>query len=854
MNPGSQPFPRAPRLAEARQPDGMDNRLAPGVSTYHVGLRRGLVIGMVAGLSLVVGAPAGTAAGRLVDVVVTLEAPPLARAVASSRVLTTAAKQRRLDLRTASSTSYLASLEDAQGRVASRIKRAIPGARIRWRYSVVLNGFAVTIPASARTRLASIPGVALVYGNVRYSSLLDRSPQVISAPAIWGPSFTSAGNGMKIGVIDDGVDQRHPFFSAQGFAMPAGFPKGQTAFTTAKVIAARAFPPRSPGHAAASRPFDAEYSQHATHVAGIAGGDRLASAAGRSNVSGVAPSAYIGNYKVLTIPTDANVGLDGNAPEIVAGIEAAVRDGMDVINLSLGEPEIEQRRDLVVQAINAAADAGVIPTIAAGNDFSEFGRGSVGSPGSAPKAITAAAVTKARRIADFSSSGPTPLSHQMKPDLSAPGVSILSSIPAPDLWANFSGTSMAAPHVAGAAAVLRQRHPGWTVAQVKSALVLTAEPVYSDAANTTEVPTTRQGGGIINLVRADNPLVFGQPTSISFGFVQPGQSPTRSVQLTDAGGGGGQWSVSIRHQVAGVASVSAPAAVTVPGRLDLTATPAGTTQGEVTGFVVLTRGTETRRLPFWLRANAPALGRAARSTLRRTGTFSGNTRGRRALVDSYRYPDNPLGAGVRTVLRGPEHVFRLTLARAVENFGVAILSRDAGAGVEPRVVAAGDENRLTGYAGLPLNLNPYLTSFLRPALVAGALRPAAGVYDIVFDSPGADSAGTFRFRFWINDQTPPTIRVVSRTVSPGRGVVVSITDAGAGVNPTLLRATIDGDFATIRYSRATGRAVVVASEPLARGRHQLVFRASDYQETKNNENVLRILPNTRRFTAAFTVR
>jgi hypothetical protein len=78
---------------------------------------------------------------------------------------------------------------------------------------------------------------------------------------------------------------------------------------------------------------------------------------GRGPLSGVAPRAYIGNYKVLTVPT-ANFGLNGNAPEIAAGVEAAVKDGMDVVNLSLGEPEIEPSRDLVVAAINAAADAG----------------------------------------------------------------------------------------------------------------------------------------------------------------------------------------------------------------------------------------------------------------------------------------------------------------------------------------------------------------------------------------------------------------------------------------------------------------------------------------------------------------
>ena len=110
-------------------------------------------------------------------------------------------------------------------------------------------------------------------------------------------------------------------------------------------------------------------------------------------ISGVAPRAYIGNYKALSVPTDADVGLDGNAAEIVAAIEAAVADGMDVINLSLGEPEVEPTRDLVALALDGAARAGVIPVVAAGNDFEEFGKGSLSSPGSSALAITVAAVT-----------------------------------------------------------------------------------------------------------------------------------------------------------------------------------------------------------------------------------------------------------------------------------------------------------------------------------------------------------------------------------------------------------------------------------------------------------------------------
>src|SRR5205085_7549186 len=131
-------------------------------------------------------------------------------------------------------------------------------------------------------------------------------------------------------IVDDGIDQTHPFFSPAGFAMPRGFPKGQRRYTTAKVIVARAFPPPGLSYANARLPFDPRLSFHGTHVAGIAAGDPQTPARsfqGSPLLNGIAPKAYLGNYKVVTVPTPG-VGLDRNSPEIVAGIEAAVRDGM----------------------------------------------------------------------------------------------------------------------------------------------------------------------------------------------------------------------------------------------------------------------------------------------------------------------------------------------------------------------------------------------------------------------------------------------------------------------------------------------------------------------------------------------
>ena len=745
-------------------------------------------------------------------------------------------------------------IEREQSELAARLRHAVPSARIRWRYQVVLNGLAVVAPAGSAARIAALPDVREVQASVRYHRSLFRSPQVIGAPQVWGPTLATAGEGIKIGIIDDGVDWKHPFFSPGGFTMPAGFPKGSRAYTSAKVIVARTFAPPGAHWRYAKVPFDPTESDHGTHVAGIAAGDNGTTAPGPNgpvHVSGIAPRAYIGNYRIGTIPT-GGFGLDANSPEIAAAIEQAVKDGMEVINLSYGEPEITPSRDIVVQAMNAAADAGVVPVIAAGNDFDSVGPGSVGSPSSARKAISVAAASKRRVIAPFSSGGPAPISLLLKPDVTAPGVSILSSLPARERsWGYLDGTSMASPHVAGAAAVLRQRHPGWTVAQVKSALVSTGSPVVG--AGRREVPPTREGGGMIWLPRADQPLLFTRPASLALGLVGRGRRPALRVVLSDAGGGVGQWRVSV-HQIArsrGVA-LRVPPVVTVPGRLTFRAlvsrrAPAA----DESGFVVLTQGATRRRVPYWLRVSVPRLASEDHTLLRRPGVYRGDTRGRPARVSSYRYPAAPGALGVIQRLRGPEQVFRFVIQGRVANAGAAVVSQAAGSHVSPRLVRAGSEDRLAGYTGLPIRLNPYQPGFFTIEPVVGVFRPAPGAYDLVFDTVSHRAAGRFTFRFWVNDTTPPLVQLLTRRARGGR-LLLRVTDRGAGIDVGSLVARVDGGLRRIVYAPARGIALVELGR-LGRGRHRLVFTASDRQESKNNENASLTLPNTRRLAATFTV-
>jgi subtilisin family serine protease len=789
-----------------------------------------------------------------VELVVTLKAPALARASLGGRRFQRAG---RLALRAPESVSYLRGLTRDQDALVTRIHSAVPSATLHWRYSVVLNGLAVVAPADAAERIAALPGVAHVYRGVRYRRSLFRSPAVIGAPTVWGPTLATAGDGIKIGVIDDGIEQSHPFLSPAGFTMPAGYPKGNRAFTTAKVIVARSFPPPGATGRYARLPFDPNESEHGTHVAGIAAGDHDTAAPGQNGqvkVSGIAPRAYLGNYRVLTIPTGA-FGLDGNSPEIVAGIERAVLDGMNVINLSLGEPEITPSRDIVVQAIDAAADAGVVPVIAAGNDFDVLGPGSIDSPGSASKAITAAAATKSGLIAEFSSGGPAPVSLRLKPDVTAPGVGVLSSVPTREgSWRFFDGTSMAAPHTAGAAALLLQRHPTWTVAQIKSALMLTGNPVKGNTRGRGETPPTREGGGMIWLPRADQPLIFAKPSSLSFGLLRRGRVASLRIELTDAGGGAGVWTATVR-QVMRSRGVALTAEVRpVPGALFLRAAVSfGAPAGDGSGFIVLTRSGQTRRIPYWLRVTARRLRHEPRQLLRRPGVYRGDTRKGRSLVSSYRYPASPGALGVTTRLDGPEQVFRFVLRRPVANAGAVILWHANGTLISPRLVVGGNEDRLAGFTALPIRINPYQPGFYGTEPVVGVFRPAPGRYDLVFDTPSRARAGRFRFRFWVDDMTPPSARLQARVVSRGQRLRLLVADRGSGVDPGSLLAQVDGRYRSILYAPSSGL-VQIGLDRLAPGLHRLVFTASDYQETKNTEDAHATLPNTRRLATTFVVR
>ena len=254
---------------------------------------------------------------------------------------------------------------------------------------------------------------------------------------------------------------------------------------------------------------------------------------------------------------------------------------------------------------------------------------------------------------------------------------------------------------------------------------------------------------------------------------------------------------------------------------------------------------------MWGRVAVAHLAAAQAPVLQRPGSYAGDTRGRASRVDVYRYPEVPDAGLVTGRLRGPEQVFRIVVRRQVANVGVVITARAPGARVEPRFVENGDENRLTGYAALPFDLNPYVDEFEDPTLVAGAIMPVPGTYAVVFDSPTRGGAGAFKFRLWVDDTTPPSARLAARSVRVGLPLRVRVLEAGAGVDPNSLEATIDGRTVS---ARLVGNEVRISTIGITPGARRLRLSLADYQETRNMENVARILPNTRVLTVSVTVR
>ncbi|GIW08909.1 MAG: hypothetical protein KatS3mg060_3714 [Dehalococcoidia bacterium] len=295
-----------------------------------------------------------------------------------------------------------------QQQLSRRIGAALPGATVERSYSVLLNAVAVRAPAGSQEVLARLPGVRAVTPDRPYQ--LANAPDVvqIGAPELWrqiGTGPRDAGRGIKVAIIDSGIYTPHPSFDPAGYEYPAGFPKGDTRFTTPKVIVARAYiRPNDPARPGEDTPQPGPGADsHGTHVAGTVAGNPgvVATVDGvRVEISGVAPGAYLMNYRVFYPSRSESDFVNGNAftIELVAALEDAVRDGADVINNSWGSSYAATFgwADPMVRAAEAAVRAGVVVVNAAGN--SGPGIATTNSPSNGRGVISVGAVTTSQEI------------------------------------------------------------------------------------------------------------------------------------------------------------------------------------------------------------------------------------------------------------------------------------------------------------------------------------------------------------------------------------------------------------------------------------------------------------------------
>jgi len=334
----------------------------------------------------------GSSAGATVDTgyaIVQLQGDPL-----STSAQTKPPKGKKIDFSSTTVKSYRALLSAQRNDYKQWLRANAPGAKVTGEYDISLNAVAVKLDGETLGKVASGPQVrSAQYQGLYYPIALDPDLELISAPAAWqaaGGSAASAGEGVKVAILDTGIDLTHPCFGDTGYA--ARTQLGDRRFTNNKVIAARVFNNKTP-----SRSYTAEALQaHGTHVAGTVACNAATPAsvdgvAIPQGVTGVAPRALLGNYNIF--PGGVT---NARSEDILDALDAAYADGFDVANMSLGGGA-HGIQDLLTLAVDDLDQAGMVVAVAAGN--SGPGLFTVESPGSAQRALTAGAATVGHFIA-----------------------------------------------------------------------------------------------------------------------------------------------------------------------------------------------------------------------------------------------------------------------------------------------------------------------------------------------------------------------------------------------------------------------------------------------------------------------
>lgn len=464
----------------------------------------------------------------------------------------------------AATQAHVTALDQAQRSLMHAVEAS--GAQMLYRLQRVYNGVALLATPEQVASFERLPGVKAVHPIVSKQPALASSVPFLGAPALWrgfDGRLPARGEGVRIAVIDTGVDYLHVDFGGPGVGYAQNDPTvvgDVLGFPGVKVVGGYDFAgdaynadPRAPSYnpIPAPDPDPMDCYGHGTHVAGIAAGfgvtqsgqtyagpwDDSTDFASLRIGPGVAPLAHLYALKVF--------GCSGSSDIVDLAIEWAVdpngdgdfSDRVDVINLSLGSPLGALYDTTAVAADNAAA-LGVIVVASAGNAGDV--RFALGSPSNADRVLSVAATRHGLAemgpdapqpldmVTGFSSRGPRTGDAALKPDIAAPGAGIVSAASQSGAGAvNLSGTSMAAPHVAGAMALLRQIHPDWSSAELKALAMNTALPLVRSAAALTGALSAPSlvGAGRIDLPSAAraNAVAYAAdaPGRISLSFGMP---------------------------------------------------------------------------------------------------------------------------------------------------------------------------------------------------------------------------------------------------------------------------------------------------------------------------------------------
>ncbi|MEV0330721.1 S8 family serine peptidase [Micromonospora echinospora] len=446
-----------------------------------------------------------------------------------------------------------------------------------------VDGFATRVPLVDLAKTWQTTRTSLTRGKVWADgvreSKLETSVPMTGAPAAWAAGYD--GTGVKVAVLDSGIDDSHPDLAGKVVARRNFVPEIETAL---------------------------DLNGHGTHVSSTIAGSGAASG---GRYKGVAPGATLLDGKVCW-----NAEGRGNCSDsaILAAMQWAAESGATIVNMSLGGQDAVGV-DPLEQAVNdLTAEYGTLFVVAAGNYNGWQFR--VGSPSTADAALSVANVDRAGELNWSSLRGPRIGDYGIKPDIGGPGTEItaarspsaLGHLPAGSYFAA-TGTSMAAPHVAGAAALLTQAHPGWKATQLKEALMATAAPNLA-------YDVFAQGAGFVDVDKALRQPVTVSPASLSLGVLEwpHTEAPTaRTMTYHNRGDRPVTLDLALDGTAPpGLLTLSANT-LTVPAGGDATVQVtvderASTSYGLYSGRLVATAGDVTLRTPFSVYHEEPAAG------------------------------------------------------------------------------------------------------------------------------------------------------------------------------------------------------------------------------------------------------